>query len=150
VGLRVVEGPGQQVIEDAREDPVPVGGDLHGWDPGPVHGSLEEAAGRLCVPPWREEDIDDLAELVDGPEQVAPYPSDLDVGLIDVPAIPDNVLSSPRGLDELRREPLDPPVDAHMVDLDASFGEELLDVPVGEAEPQVPPDGQGDDLGRNR
>jgi len=30
-----------------------------------------------------------------------------------------------------------------MVDLDASFGEELFDVPVGQAEPQVPADGQG-------
>src|SRR6266511_2043100 len=29
VGLRVVEGPGQQLIEDAKVDPVPVGGDLH-------------------------------------------------------------------------------------------------------------------------
>jgi hypothetical protein len=37
----------------------------------------------------------------------------------------------PTGLGELRREPLDPPVDAHMIDLDAAFGEELLDVPVG-------------------
>jgi hypothetical protein len=31
---------------------------------------------------------DDLAELVDGPEQIAPGPPDLDVGLIDVPAVP--------------------------------------------------------------
>jgi hypothetical protein len=61
---------------------------------------------------------------------VATVPSDLDVGLIDVPAIPDDVLTGSGCLRELWREPLDPPVDAHMVDLDASFGEELLDVPV--------------------
>jgi hypothetical protein len=34
-----------------------------------------------------------------------------------------------------------------VVDLDAALGEELFDVPVGQAEPQVPPDRQGDDLG---
>jgi hypothetical protein len=35
-----------------------------------------------------------------------------------------------------------------VVDLDPAFGEKLFHVPVGEAEPQVPPDRQGDDLGR--
>ena len=94
------------------------------------------------------EDVDDPAELVDGPEQVAPRPSDLQVGLIDMPAIPNDVLSSPSGLRELRREPLDPPVDAHVIDLDAAFRQELLDVSVGKTEPQVPADRQGDDLGR--
>ena len=45
-------------------------------------------------------------------------------------------------------EPLNPSVHGKVVDLDAPFGEELLDIAVGQAEPQVPPDGQGDDLGR--
>ena len=58
------------------------------------------------------------------------------------------MLTGPSGLRELWREPLDPPVDAHVVDLDAALGEELLDVPVGQAEPQVPAHRQGDDLGR--
>src|SRR5712691_13466616 len=66
-----------------------------------------------------------------------------------MPAIPDNVLSSPSRLGELRREPLDPPVDAHVVHLDAALGEEFFDVPIGKAEPKVPADCQGDDLGRD-
>src|SRR6266542_5575183 len=53
-----------------------------------------------------------------------------------------------RSLGELRGEPLNPSVHGKVVDLDAPFGEELLDIAVGQAEPQVPPDGQGDDLGR--
>jgi hypothetical protein len=81
-------------------------------------------------------------------KQVAPRPSDLQVGLIDMPAISDDVLSSPSGLRELRREPLDPPVDAHVIDLDAAFRKELFDVSVGKTEPQVPADRQGDDFGR--
>ena len=52
------------------------------------------------------------------------------------------------GLGELGGEPMDPPVHRDVVDLDASLGQELLHVPVGQAEPQVPPDRQGDDLGR--
>jgi len=62
------------------------------------------------------------AELVDRPEQVAPGPVHLQIGLIHVPAIPHDVLTGSGRLGELRREPLDPPVDAHMVDLDAALG----------------------------
>ena len=68
-------------------------------------------------------------------KQVAPGPTHLDVCLIDVRAIPRDVPTGSGGLDELRREPLDPPVDAHVIDLDAAFGEELLHVPVGKTEP---------------
>jgi hypothetical protein len=89
-----------------------------------------------------------MAELVDGPKQVSPGPSHLQVGLIDAPPIADHVLPSSRGLGELRREPLDPPVHGDVIDLDAALGEELFDVAVGKTEPQVPADRQGDDLGR--
>ena len=84
---------------------------------------------------------------VDGPEQVPPGPSDLDVRLIDVPAIPDQVSSGSCRPGELGREPLDPTVDCDVVDLDAALAQELLDVPVRQAEPQVPADRQGDDFG---
>jgi hypothetical protein len=75
-----------------------------------------------------------------GPEQVAPHPSDLQVGLIDMPAISDEVLSSPSGLRELRREPLDPPVDADVIDLDAALRQPRRSE--GKTEPQVPADRQ--------
>jgi hypothetical protein len=59
-----------------------------------------------------------------------------------------DVLSSSSRLRELRCKALDPPVGADVVHLDPALGKELLDVPVGEAEAQVPADRQGDDLGR--
>ncbi len=65
-----------------------------------------------------------------------------------MPAIPHDVPAGPSRLGELRREPLDPPVHRHVIDLDPALGEELFHVTVGEAEPQVPPHRQGDDLGR--
>jgi len=49
VGLCVVEGRRQQLIEHPGVDPVPVGGDLHRRDPGPPDRSLEEPAGCLGV-----------------------------------------------------------------------------------------------------
>ena len=75
--LRVMEGRRQQLVEDSRVDPIPVGGDLDGRDPGPADRSLEEAAGCLGVAVRREEHVDDLAKLVDRTEQVAPRPSEL-------------------------------------------------------------------------
>ena len=65
-----------------------------------------------------------------------------------MPAIPDHVPACPGRFGELRGEPLDPSVDRDVVDIDAALVEELLDVAVGQAEPQVPPHRQGDDLGR--
>jgi hypothetical protein len=63
-------------------------------------------------------------------------------------AISDDVLSSSGRLGELLRKALNPPVHRNVVDLDAALGEEFFDVLVGQAEPQVPADRQGDDLGR--
>jgi hypothetical protein len=49
VNLRVMERCRQQLVDDAGVDPVPVGGDLHRRDPGPVDRSGEEPPGRpLC------------------------------------------------------------------------------------------------------
>jgi hypothetical protein len=41
---------------------------------------------------------------------------------------------------------LDPPVDRHVVHLDTTLGEQLLDISVGQAEAQVPADGEDDDI----
>ena len=65
-----------------------------------------------------------------------------------MPAIPDDVPAGPSCLGELRREALDSPVDGDVIDLNPALREKLLNVPVGKPEPQVPPDRQGDDLGR--
>jgi len=51
---------------------------------------------------------------------------------------------------EQRREPLDPPVDADMVDLDAALGEQFLNVAVRQGEAQIPADRDDDDVGWNR
>jgi hypothetical protein len=112
-----------------------VGDDLHGRDLGGADGPLEEAAGCLGVALWGDEHVDDLAELVDCAVDVAPPPGDLHVGLVHQPAIPDQVPAGPGGVGQQRREPLDPAVDAGVVDVDPALGEEFLDVAVGEAEP---------------
>jgi hypothetical protein len=54
----------------------------------------------------------------------------------------------PRRLDELGGEPLDPPVDGDVVHGDAALGQQLLDIPVGQALAQVPADRDRDHLPR--
>jgi hypothetical protein len=56
--------------------------------------------------------------------------------------------AGPGGLGQQRRKPQHPPIDSDVVDLDAAFGEQLLDVAVRQRETQVPADRQHDHLGR--
>jgi hypothetical protein len=97
----------------------------------PAQGTAEQR----CRPAWRDEHVDDLPlpRLIDRPIDVAPSTGDLHIRLIHLPAICDPMAPGPGGLSEQRREPLDPPVDGDVVDLDAALGEQLFDVAVGEA-----------------
>jgi hypothetical protein len=51
-------------------------------------------------------------------------------------------------LGEQSGEPLHPPVDADVVDLDATLGEQLFDIAVRQAEAEIPADGEDDHVGR--
>ena len=86
--------------------------------------------------------------LVDRPIHVAPDTSDLDVGLIDEPAVPDHMATRSRGFDHKRREMLHPPKDRDVVDLHAALREEFFDVAVGQPVAQVPPHRQQNHFGR--
>ena len=68
--------------------------------------------------------------LIDRPVHVPSRTCHLDVGLIDEPTVTDTVSAWPCPLDDERGEALHPPVDRHVVDLDATFGEQLFDVAV--------------------
>jgi hypothetical protein len=50
------------------------------------------------------------------------------------------------GVGQQRSEPLHPPVDGDVVDLDAAFDQQFLDVPIGQVVAQVPPDRDHDHL----
>jgi len=96
----------------------------------------------------RQPDVYDLPGLVDCPVQVRPPTVDLDVGLVDEPAVTRHVTARPRSLDELRGEPLNPPVDRDVIDVHSPLGKQLLDVTIGQAVPQVPPHRHRDHLAR--
>ena len=62
----------------------------------------------------------------------------LDAGLIHEPAITDTVATRTYGVDHQRREALHPPIDRHVINVDAAFGEELFDVSISESVTEVP------------
>jgi hypothetical protein len=82
----------------------------------------------------RRRHVDDLSELDDRAVNVPPLPGDLDVGLVNLPAVADSVAAGTGGVGQQRREPQHPPVDRDVVDLNATFDQELFDVTVGQAE----------------
>jgi hypothetical protein len=81
---------------------------------------LEEPTGRCRIAPRGHEHVDDLPELVDCPIDVAPLARDLDIGLIDLPAVADRMAAGPGGLGQQRREPQHPPVDGDVIDVHAA------------------------------
>jgi hypothetical protein len=96
---------------------------------------------------WRDEDVDNLAELIDRTVYIPPPAGDLHVGLVDPPAIAHGVPAGTASLGQQRREALHPAVVGDVVDLDPALGEQLLDVTVGQPEAQVPADRQNDHIG---
>jgi hypothetical protein len=90
---------GEKVVDDAQQRCGQVGGDL----PRPVTAQrhrLEEPGRRCDVASLRHVHINDLAVLVDRPVHVPPNASDLDIGLINEPAVADTVTARPSGVDE--------------------------------------------------
>jgi hypothetical protein len=135
--LHGVQGRGDQLIEHPRVDGRTVGRDLD-RDRGRPQRPGEEAPRRCQVTPGRQQDVDDLAVLIDRPVQIGPLTGDHHVGLIGEPPVARGVTAWLCRLDELRGEPLHLPVDGDVVNGDAALGHQLLDVPVGQAIAQVP------------
>ena len=65
---------------------------------------FEEAPSGSAVASRRNVHVDDLAVLVDRPIHVAPDTGDLDVGLVDEPAVPDSMTTGPGRVDQKGRD----------------------------------------------
>jgi len=57
------------------------------------------------------------------------------------------VTSEPGSVGQQRREALHPPKHGHVIHLDTTLDQQLLDVAVGQVEPQVPADRDHDHVG---
>jgi hypothetical protein len=109
---------------------------------------LEEVPGCADVSPLGHIHIDDLAVLIHGPAHVPPHAGNLHICLIHEPPIPNAVTTWSCRVDELWREALYPAVDGDVINLDAAFCEEFLDIAVGESVSEIPAHCQQDHFRR--
>ena len=123
------------------------GRDLH-RDRAGLHRPDKEASCGRPVTPHGQQDVDDLAMLVDSQVQAGPLTGHLHVRLIDEPPVTRSVTARPGSLCELRGEALHPPVDGDVIDGDAAPGQQLPGIPAGQSVAQVPADRDRDHLTR--
>jgi len=102
-------------------------------------GSSTASSYRACVPPWRDEHVDDLPELVDRAVDVAPPAPNPHIRLVDLPAVTNGVTTRPSSVDQPPREAQHPPAVGHDADDDAllrdrsQLGEGRVQIHVGQA-----------------
>ena len=94
----------------------------------------------LAVTARRQQNVDDLAMLVDRLVEMGPLAGDLQVGLVGERPVTRSMPARPRGLDELAGETLHSPVDGHVIHGDAALGQQLPGIAVGQSVPRVPAD----------
>src|SRR3989442_3261506 len=80
VPLDVVDGAGYQRVEYRQIRRYSIGHELGRLCLRTRNGAEKEAPGGSDVASWREEDVDDLAEVVEGSVQIEPDVPDFDVG----------------------------------------------------------------------
>jgi hypothetical protein len=134
IPVGAMPSPWQQLVQRGRVHRREVGDDLHRHRLCLTDRPLEEPTSGRCIPPWGGEHVDDLADLVDRSIHIPPAAGDLHVGLIHPPAVSHGMPAGPGGLGQQGREPLHPPVDGDVVDLDPALGEQFLDIAIGQAE----------------
>ena len=123
---RVVERTGHEIFDRSGQCMGLVGGDLDRV--AVVADRRREEPGRgLRVAFVGDLRVEDLPMLVDCPIHLAPGPGDLHVGLVQEPTVTDRLAAGPGRFDQQRREPLHPPEQRDVVDLDPTLSEQLLE-----------------------
>ena len=98
--LEDMPSSGGELLDHPRIDRRPVGGDLNRRQAVRQRAGEERPCGR-AVAAFRDQDVDDLAVLIDRAVQVGPPSGDLDIGFIDEPPIAGRVPGRAGGVDEL-------------------------------------------------
>ena len=128
----VVKCGRQEFRNDSDQGVGSIGGDFSRLAVGGDRTGKERCRS-LQVTLLGQEHVDDLSVLVNCSVDVPPRPGDLHVGLVDEPVTTDAVATRPGRVHQQRREPLDPSIQGHMVDVDTPLGEEFLQIPVGQS-----------------
>ena len=124
-------------------------GDRHLWCKAVLLQQLaHQPLGCPLVPARLDQDIEDLALLIDSPPQIHAPAGDPHDHLIQMPAIARTWPLLPQTSREERPELQHPAPDRFVGQVEPAFGKELLDIAVAQGEAQIEPDCVLDDRGR--
>jgi hypothetical protein len=104
--------------------------------------------GGVAIPAGLEQDVDDLAVLVDGPPEVLTLAADCHEELVQMPRVANWPRPTPEPPCVGRTESLAPVPDGLVRHCDGALGEEVFDVAEAEGEAVVEPDGVADNRWR--
>jgi hypothetical protein len=124
-------------------------GDDHPWDiPAAFEELAEERLRGVLVPPALHQDIEDMTILIDGPPEIVPLTTNGEKDFIQIPLI--TWLRAPvTELIGIRLPEFPAPLpDRFVRDDDAAGKQQLFNIAIAEAEPEIEPDRVADDLGR--
>ena len=111
-----------------------------------VNSPLKERLRCSGVPPLREEGVNNLPIFINGAVDIRPAPLQTDICLIDAPLGANSSSVSACGIAEKWKESLDPAVDRTAINDEAPLREPLDDISITQAVPDIPADGQGNDV----
>jgi hypothetical protein len=104
----------------------------------------------MLIPTALDQNIQDVAVLIDGPPEVVPCPIDGEEDFIEMPLI--TALGTPVSqLIGIRLPELQTPLtDGFIRDKDPTGEQQLFDIAIAQAETEIEPDRMADDLDRKR
>jgi hypothetical protein len=107
----------------------------------------KEAFGRLCVPPWLNEDVEHDAVLIHGTPKITLHALNPDEHLIQMPLVTGPRTTAAQAFGKALAKFLAPAPNGLIGDDDATLGQQELNIPQAEAEHVIQPDSMADDLG---
>ena len=124
-----------------------VGDQSHGLTLLALQQLAKKACGRPAVAMRLDEDIDDVAILIDGAPEIVPPSLDGDEDLVQVPSVAQPALSTLEPASVCRTEREAPQPDRFVGHREAALGQEIFDIAKAHTEAVIQPDGVTDDLG---
>ena len=124
-----------------------VGDQSHGLTLLALQQLAKKACGSPAVAMRLDEDIDDVAILIDGAPEIVPPSLDGDEDLVQVPDVAQPALSTREPASVCRTEREAPQPDRFVGHREAALGQEIFDIAKAHTEAVIQPDGVADDLG---
>ena len=152
----LVVGVAAGVVDHGRHDdpvrgavaPEAIGDEAVRNTAAPLEQLAKEPRGGVAIPARLEQDVDDLAILVDGPPEVMTLAADRHDEFVQMPRVADWPRPTPEPSRVGRTEGLAPVPDGLVRHRDAALGEKVFDIAEAEDESVVEPDGVADNRWR--